>query len=88
MILILGYLRGLSSFNKSIFHNEISCKVTLDNIIITLNLLLLYLRDLSLSFDMALYYIGSNWCPGNEDVRVQKKLGNSFIVSFSFVEII
>ena len=85
-MLILEYHTDLDTLNTFFFHHDISCNVSSDNFIIALKLPLLYLRDLSLNFNMALWYSGPNWFPGNEDVRVKIKLANSLIANFGFIE--
>ena len=52
MMLILGFLIGLNALNI-FFHHAISYKVSSDNFITALKLPLLYLRDLSFNFNMA-----------------------------------
>ena len=54
MMLILGYLIGLNALNVFFFHHYILYKVSSDNFITALKLPLLYLRDLSLNFNIAL----------------------------------
>ena len=85
LMLVLGYLTCLNELNIFFFDHDISYKVSPDNFITALRLSLLYLRDLSLSFNMALSYSRQNWFPGNEDVRVPVKLANSLIFNFGFV---
>ena len=54
MMLILGYLIALNALNIFFYPHAISYKVSSDNFITALKLPLLYLRDLSFNFNMAL----------------------------------
>ena len=58
------------------------------NFITAMKLPLLYLRDLSLSFNMTLWYSRQNWFSGNEDVRVPIELANALIFNISFTGMI
>ena len=61
--------------------------VSSENFIIPSKLTLLYLRDLSLYFKMALQYSRPIWFSANEDVRLPIKLENALILNFAFVGI-
>ena len=58
------------------------------NFITAVKLPLLYLRDLSLSFNMTLSYSRQNWFPVNEDVRGPIDLANALIFNVGFTGMI